>query len=536
MDLESIRAPLDRKHVEAGPVKSFLALAAGSFPLAAEPFSTPSTSFGAFPTHLRPCTAESSQHTLKKNIASFDPEVVEQLQRTNPEVLAWLRSRCGILFQVVLIFVYILFYTAGGLLLSFALKPDPPPKFKPLPSSMIVVDSALTFVVGLVITLATLVFSAKMSLANAVKRTCHELFQWRVILAYSLVATLIKISATFGLLAYSKLDAGLKVVLDQLRLPVTAAMSYAIVGRKYGMHEWLALLIVLLAVCIFYLAGVEHDEVTELHTKCRYPPHCFSEPPYDVCALRVDGPTILGTVIKDEHNVNGTLHDITTFAVKASKTDSAGLVFSLVATFFNCVGSLFLEKAFKSTASTPFPMQMMQKEVIGFPIAVAMSFILPLWVDSKGGKAIWWTKNDAEGSGMGFFQGFTGLALLAIAVDNFLGWMGGIIIKQFSSVVKIIAKCFVLVFMVFCTGTFLKKCEADALPVTMYCLAFVIGFATVLFAIVPKDLFAPPFPSTRAVLAQEPAASHDDLSCCSLQLEEVLDGERQADRPQLLAS
>lgn len=494
MASESSGAPPE-PHADVGPLKSFLALTSEEIAIPLEHGSTPSTSFGPLP-------------PLSKQTTSFAPEVVQHLERTNPGVLRWLRSPSGVVFQVLLILAYILFYTISGLLLSYALKPDPPPTFKPLPGSMIVLDSLLTFTIGLGVAICTFVFSERLTVAHAAQRTFQAVFQWRIIVSYSCVAALIKISAVFGLMAYSNLDGGLKVVLDQLRLPVTASLSAVIVGKRYGMREWLALFVVLLAVSIFYLADVEHDEVTELHTKCRYPSHCFNEPSYDVCALRVDGPTILGTSIKDRRNVNGTHHDITTFAVKATKTDLTGLIFSLVGTAFNCVGSLFLEKLLKSSASTPFPVQMVQMQTTGLPVAIAMTFIVPMYIDPQGGKAIWWAKNEAEGSGEGFFQGFTGLTLIAIAMDNFLGWMGGIIIKQFSSVVKIIAKCFVLVLMVFCTGTFLKVCQADPLPLNMYSLAFIIGFATVLFATLGADQAAPaPAPAIQVFPMQQPLAA-----------------------------
>lgn len=459
MTPNSLEAPLEPES-DAGLVKSFLALTAGSFPVTAET-DTPHESTGT----------------------SFTPEIVEELERNHPGVLVWLRSTYGVVCQCLLICAYVSFETLAALLNSFVLNPDPPPKFKPLPSSMIVMNSGMSLILGVWISTGISAFSERTSLVRAIPKTCGAIFHWRSILSFSLPGALFSISAVFAMLAYSRIDAGLKKILDQLRLPLTAALSSVILGKKYCLLEWLALLIVLLAVCSFYVAQVEHDKVTELHTKCRYPPHCFSEPSYDICALRVDGSTILGAAIKDRVGINGTRHDISTFPVKVAKTEWKGLVFSLMTTLFNCLGSLFSERILKSTSSTPFATQKVREETTGFPVAIAMSFIVPLWIDSRGGKALWWTDSYGEG----FFQGFSALTSVAIVLDMTLSWMGGIIVKHFSSLVKLIAKCFVLLLTVFCSGTFLKACQADPLPMTMYSLAFVIISATLLFATMPKD-------------------------------------------------
>merc|ERR1719204_627446 len=107
----------------------------------------------------------------------------------------------------------------------------------------------------------------------------------------------------------------------------------------------------------------------------------------------------------------------------------------------------------------------------GFPIGILMSFIVPLYLDSRGGSGIWWQRTEAPGSGLGFFQGYTPMTCMAIAIDIALAWSGGIIVKQFSSVVKIVCKCFVLFLTVFLRGMLLNPCQADPLPLTMYSLA-----------------------------------------------------------------
>mmetsp|Transcript_68282 Transcript_68282/g.113032 ORF Transcript_68282/g.113032 Transcript_68282/m.113032 type:complete len:473 (+) Transcript_68282:131-1549(+) len=456
--------------------------------------------------------------TSLRESTSFNREFVDELQRTNPGALAWLRSTSGVLFQAALILTYVGLETVAGFLTSFALKPAAGTKFKPLPSSIIVMNSGLSIVVGLLITAATSVISEKMPVARSITKTFRDVFQWRTICSYSVVAAFFSIAAVFSKMAYAKMDAGLKKILDQLRLPVTAGMSALIIGKRYTLREWLTLLMVPLAVCCFYVADVEHDEVTELHATCRYPSHCFSELSYDVCGIRVDGATMIGTAIRDSRNTNSTRHNITSFPVEASRTDFQGLIFSVLATFFNCIGSLYFEKMMKITASTPFPTQKVQLETTGFLVAIAMSFIVPLWIDDKGGKAIWWAKNEAEGSGEGFFQGYNSLTIIVIGFDMLMAWMSGIIVKQFSAVVQKIAKCFILLLTVFSAGTFLKPCHADPLPMTMYSLAFITAAATLLFGTMPKEGATRAPPTQVRPSPQEPLPARGHLTESAIQL------------------
>lgn len=467
----------------AGISKSFLVLTEGAFPVPAEHDSSLWKSSAVADRWSPPTLGDT--HSFKHS-TSFSHDFIESLEASNPEVLVWLTSTPGVLFQGTLIFAYILSETLCSLLTSFALKPDPPPKFRPLPSSIVVMSSGLSIVISLLVSAGGMVCFEKARVLDALARAFGAVFKCRSILSYSLIAVLFSISKIFKKMAYAKVDARLVEVVDQVRLPCIAVMSSVILGKRYTGHDWLALLIIVMTVCSFFYAEIEHDKVTELHTWCRYPEHCFDETSYDLCALRVDGATLVGMAVKDNRNVNGTLHDISTFVVKASHTDWFGLMFRLLAIIFACSGSLRSEKLMKSTATTPFPIQNAHMEMTAFPVAIAMSFIVPLWIDTNDGNAIWWTKNEAEGSGEGFFQGYTYLTLIAIALDILLSWMGGIIIKQLSTLVKSLAKSSSMLLTVICTGTFLKPCQADPLPITMYSLAFVVAAGTVLFTTMPK--------------------------------------------------
>lgn len=439
-----------------------------------------------------------------KHCTSFTPEVVEHLEKTNPSLLAWLRSTCGFVFQGALIFFYIIFETISGLLLSYVLKPIVPPKFTPLPSSIIVMKSFFSIVIGVLATACASVCSERT--LRAVPAALKALFDCRRILSFSITACLLSVADVFGLMAYTKLDAGVKKILDQLRLPITAAMSTIIVGKHYSMREWLALSVMLVGICTFYTANTEHDETTALHTTCRYPQYCFNEPTYDICARQIDGATVIGTAGKVGYKVKSFQVDAT------AATELAGLIFSLVASVSNCAGVLINEKLLKRDAAIPFYAQKVQTEITILPVAIAMSFLVPVFIDRKGGKAIWWEKNETEGSGEGFFQGYTSLTVVVIAVGLIQSWMGGLIVKRFSALVQKISKCFILILMVFLNSAFFSKCQADPLPMTMYSLAFVVAAATMLFASMPKDAAPPalppvPLPSTGSPILGSNAGS-----------------------------
>mmetsp|Transcript_9724 Transcript_9724/g.17100 ORF Transcript_9724/g.17100 Transcript_9724/m.17100 type:complete len:458 (-) Transcript_9724:66-1439(-) len=433
----------------------------------------------------------------------------EQVERGNLGCVAMWRRLFEVVSQGALLAFFVFVETSGALLTSRTLKPAISQKVKPLPTSMTVTHSALSIFIGLSITACTAVYSEKS--LRAIPRAFGKVFQWKAILNYSFVAASFTTQGVFSYLAYSKLDAGLKKILDQLRMPAVAALGTVVVGRRYSIHEWLALMIVFLAICSFYMADVEHDAVTELHTQCRYPATCFEQPSYDICARRVDGPTIVGAAVRDRRNANGIQHDITTFPVTVMDTDRIGVVFSGVAIVFNCMGALFSEKLLKKDAATPFPTQKVQMEVTGFLVSIFMSFFVPLCVDPRGGKAIWWKQTEVEGSGKGFFQGFSHLTLMVITINMFQTWMGGIIIKQFSALIAKLATCFTVVLTVITTGTILKPCEADPLPVTMFALTLIITSATALFGTVPKDKAAEQAAPPQATITRESLLANEPV-------------------------
>jgi drug/metabolite transporter (DMT)-like permease len=414
----------------------------------------------------------------------LDDEAREELEQTSPDTVRWLDSRAGTFFQALLILFYILGETVGGIVNASALKTQASDGYTPMSSSLIVMNSGTSIIIGVV-------------LCCLLKRRFQDLslkvfLDLRAVFRFSIIAALFSCAAIFSMMAYSKLDAGMKKIMDQLRLPLTAALSSVFVGKKYSINEWAALAVLALAVVCFFFADLERQEVTDFHARCKYPPECFpGEETSDFCAVSVEGHSLDGTLISVVAATNSSAkYKIQRLPSQESKTELQGIVFSLVSTILNCVGSLMSEKLMKQTKA-PFFVQKAQMETTGFPVAIMMSFLVPQFIDNRDGAAVWWTENENPESGSGFFRGYRYMTLVAIGIDITLSWMGGIVVKQFSSVVKIIAKCFVVLLIVWLSGTIpwpgvLKECHADPVSIPMYSLAFSIALATILFATMPK--------------------------------------------------
>jgi hypothetical protein len=297
------------------------------------------------------------------------------------------------------------------------MKPDPPLKYKPLPSSVVVVEDVCSMVLGFVITVVIFIVSGppESSIKQRVARSMRAVFDHKQILNFAAPSAVFAVASVLSMLAYSKLDAGLKKILDQFRLILMASMSSMVLGKRYSIHQWFALFILFLAVCNFYVASVKHDEITELHQKCKYPQHCFDEPGYAICGFDVDGSFKTGVVANKTGTSRRDQFDVTTFPVgdSADKTDLEGLLYSLLGTCFNALGGLLQEKAMKRDLGTNFATQKIQICFVSLPVSMLLSFLVPM---IQGGKEVWWAENEAEGSGAGFFQGFRENSLTLVAI------------------------------------------------------------------------------------------------------------------------
>eukprot|EP00928_Gymnodinium_smaydae_P033745 TRINITY_DN24094_c0_g1_i1.p1 TRINITY_DN24094_c0_g1~~TRINITY_DN24094_c0_g1_i1.p1 ORF type:complete len:504 (+),score=67.39 TRINITY_DN24094_c0_g1_i1:77-1588(+) len=416
-------------------------------------------------------------------------DVEDEIRRNHASLYTWLASAKGMLFQLALLTVFVVTEVVQAMMTARVLKNDSSVKVQPLASSIPAVIAGHSVLIGIVLTVfRTMTAPGRSSSIEMLSKAFSWVFNWQDITRMAPVAVLLSLSAVFSMLVYTRLDAGTSRTLDQLKLPATAALSYSIVGRKYSLQEWCALIIVLFGVVSFYCGKIEQDNIRELHYKCNYPEYCFpGKPQYDLCALRVDGRTIYGEAIS-----NSTHHEILTFPIKASSNDNTGLLFFMMSMICSCIGNLLAEKILKDNASTPFPTQMAHMNITAFPVAFAMSFIVPLYFDNKEGRAIWWRDTGVEGSGAGFFQGFSFVTCVMIAIHLLTHWLGGIIVKQFSTVVKIVAKSGAMILTIVFDGTLIRPCHADPLPLAMYAIAFIIAFDTVMLSLLPKPKQAEP--------------------------------------------
>ena len=142
----------------------------------------------------------------------------------------------------------------------------------------------------------------------------------------------------------------------------------------------------------------------------------------------------------------------------------------------------------------------MHMEITGLPICLFMAFFVPAWVQGNPAKQ-WWRKtsvacewkNQGEGKtgetdvgGEGLFENWGFMSCFALALTIAQNWLGGLVCKKFSTVVKTIAKSFSLILTVFATELFFKECWAVPLHLDDYMVSIIVFCGTVLFSLLPK--------------------------------------------------
>merc|ERR1719356_435097 len=88
---------------------------------------------------------------------------------------------------------------------------------------------------------------------------------------------------------------------------------------------------------------------------------------------------------------------------------------------------------------------------------------------------------------MGLFEGFYSRAWVQLLCAILQGWLGGIIVKRFSTVVKNIAKSLSLILTVFSNEILFWECHDEPLSSTMYLLSISIFCSTVVFSQLGED-------------------------------------------------
>merc|ERR1719240_1926133 len=185
--------------------------------------------------------------------------------------------------------------------------------------------------------------------------------------------------------AYSAgISATMATVLGYLYMPLSAVLSNWIFGRWYGWLEWQALLLITLGAILF-------------------------------AVLQQSGRS-------------------------SSDTSKLGICSILFAVVLSCAGSLLAEKIMKSNADIPFYTQKVHLDLGGFLLAVAMLFVIGC-VSTRPKDAFWKDRlvNGEEASGL--FVGWEPKTFSAVALSLVQGWVGGLLAKKLSSVVKAAAQC-----------------------------------------------------------------------------------------------
>jgi len=366
---------------------------------------------------------------------------LEKLQRSNPYMASWLQTNMGMLMQVALFMVYIGIDAGKSLFAGKALKGT-----SVITTSLVITSSFISIIIGIVI--------ARANDGMEGVRLAMDLGTAR---RYAPVACFFAVAQCFQALAYKELSPGEIKVIGQVRLLQTAALSVMFLGRRYIGPQWSAMGIVVLGAVMFFEGKVQGDEVHALmmmnHTVSLNRSWCFA----NLTQVDVNSGASTPWVIPGACLYN-VFKDPT---ASEEKQMVLGLLYVAIYMVLSDLGSVVSEKFLKESSGTPFYVQKVSLELSGFPVSIAMSFILPffqLWVANpdqttkQGAKdyariarAMWWTGTHLEkGSTIpvanSLFQGWGAAALLSLAFMCAGSWLSGIVAKRMNSVMKLLGK------------------------------------------------------------------------------------------------
>lgn len=379
-------------------------------------------------------------------------EVSGKLEAENPAAFAWLQSITGLLLQLGLLAFYVFVDTFKGLSTAWAMSSG-----KVQGASLIIMNSFCSILIGAGLTWHV----------EGKDRLIASLKDFASIKGYALVATLFNISSVVNTMAYSTaLDAGTIKILGQLRLPLAAGMSGIFLGKTYSPNHWIVLVMLTLTVIVFFDGAEERKALDKAPVK--------SHASGTACTISGAG------------------------EVGDKGGQMVGLLYVTVWALIVVSASLITERFMKSSAKTPFYIQKMQMELTGVFAAVFMAFFGPAviaggaWDSAKADK-MWWTVTPLQCEenytktvgGGGLFENWSMKPVCQLCIAILHAWLGGIIVKKFTTVVKNIAKSVSLIFTVI-FNEILFPIDGEPLRFTMYLLAGLIFCATILFAQLEK--------------------------------------------------
>lgn len=230
-------------------------------------------------------------------------------------------------------------------------------------------------------------------------------------LRYLPVSAVFSLGTTCQLYAYSLgMSAVQNTVIGYAYMPLSAVLSRFIFRRAYTGLEWLALLLLVLCAIVFVLLENSSDEKSEL------------------------APT--------------------------------GVACVLASVIFSCLGSLLAEKLMKASTSA-FYIQKVQLEIGGLATAVVMLFVVGSLSDRQADA--FWKQRDVGHGRMesGFFAGWSEQILLVLLATLLQSWLGGLVAKRLSTVIRAVAQCFSLLLIYFVGDLILKGFPFDWTQGTM---------------------------------------------------------------------
>jgi hypothetical protein len=338
------------------------------------------------------------------------------------------------------------------------------------PSALVMLNSAASIAIG---------FGVAVQF-EGLRGAVAALADLQALRRYALVGALFALSMVMNILAFgTELDAGTIQVLGQLQLPMSALFSRLAFGRKYGFNQWMMLVVIAINTLAFFRATQGRNNATESNLKAMTPEECFLD--YD---------PRLPAASSDAAKCRVQGHP-----PPSKGNEKLGMLYVFGDMVTAVSASLMAERFLKASASTPFYLQKMQMEISGVWVCIASAFLVPYvleggaWNPSAAGK-LWWreTTLDCEGigpttvGGNGLFAGFSSVAFVQLATQIVQAWLGGIVVKRFSTVAKNLAKSAALVLTVCASELTFAVCWAAPMGVTIYLLSVSICASSLVFS------------------------------------------------------
>lgn len=396
----------------------------------------------------------------------LDEQYVHELRQRQPGLLAFFMSWTGLLVQGGLFAIYVMLDAGKAMFFTAAIR-----RTDVATASIVISQSA-----------AQLLLALCMALTLDGLPGIREAMNPTMIMKFALVSALFAVAQSFNVLSYAYLSGGTVKILGQVRLLQTAALSSAILGRRYLLVQWAVMASVMLAAGNFFLAGLDRKEMVSTAEGLKGITSKFMACNEELQSLSQKE---FAPELAPKCNVSD-LQERTVSGEDSSLI--VGVCFVCVYLFLSDLGSIISEKFLKDGSKTNFYVQKATIEVIGLPVSIILSFLTPLLQMSvasskkereKAEDAMWWN------NGKGLFIDWGFVVFVALLFSTAHSWLSGLIVKKLSSLTKLIAKCMSLAVVFFVGDCWLLRERAVA-PAECVAAAMVI-IGTYLFVSVKPE-------------------------------------------------